>query len=29
MDLTQYGVKFGNPKTFVSLEEWADKIITE
>ncbi len=29
MDLTQYGAKFGNPKIFVSLVEWADKIITE
>jgi predicted peroxiredoxin len=28
-DLTDYGAKFGNPKIFVSLVEWADKIITE
>jgi predicted peroxiredoxin len=28
-DLTEYGAKFGNPKIFVSLVEWADKIITE
>jgi predicted peroxiredoxin len=28
-DLTEYGPKFGNPKIFVSLVEWADKIITE
>jgi predicted peroxiredoxin len=28
-DLTEYGTKFGNPKIFVSLVEWADKIITE
>ena len=28
-DLTGYGAKFGNPKIFVSLVEWADKIITE
>lgn len=29
VDLTAYGAKFGNPKIFVSLVEWADKIITE
>jgi predicted peroxiredoxin len=29
VDLTEYGAKFGNPKIFVSLVEWADKIITE
>jgi predicted peroxiredoxin len=28
-DLANYGAKFGNPKIFVSLVEWADKIITE
>ena len=28
-DLTEYGGKFGKPKIFVSLMEWADKIITE
>jgi DsrE/DsrF-like family len=28
-DLNEYGAKFGNPKIFVSLVEWADKIITE
>jgi predicted peroxiredoxin len=28
-DLADYGAKFGNPKIFVSLVEWADKIITE
>jgi sulfur relay (sulfurtransferase) complex TusBCD TusD component (DsrE family) len=28
-DLTEYGAKFGNPKIFVSLVEWTDKIITE
>jgi predicted peroxiredoxin len=28
-DLTEYGAKFGNPIIFVSLVEWADKIITE
>jgi len=27
--LDEYGAKFGNPKIFVSLVEWADKIITE
>src|SRR5436189_4023954 len=26
-DLTEYSAKFGNPKIFVSLVEWADKII--
>ena len=25
----EYGAKFGNPKIFLSLVEWADKIITE
>ena len=29
IDLTEYGAKFGNPKIFVSLVEWADRIITE
>ena len=28
-DLVEYGAKFGNPKIFVSLVEWTDKIITE
>jgi predicted peroxiredoxin len=28
-DLTQWGAKFGNPTIFVSLIEWADRIITE
>jgi sulfur relay (sulfurtransferase) complex TusBCD TusD component (DsrE family) len=28
-DLAEYGAKLGNPKIFVSLVEWADKIITE
>jgi predicted peroxiredoxin len=28
-DLSQYGAKFGNPNIFVSLVEWADRIITE
>jgi hypothetical protein len=28
-DLTEYGAKFGDPKIFVLLVEWADKIITE
>jgi predicted peroxiredoxin len=28
-DLTNFGAKFGSPKIFVSLVEWADKIITE
>ena len=28
-DLAAFGAKFGNPKIFVSLVEWADKIITE
>jgi len=28
-DLSEYSAKFGNPKIFVSLVEWADKIITE
>jgi sulfur relay (sulfurtransferase) complex TusBCD TusD component (DsrE family) len=26
---TQWGAKFGNPTIFVSLVEWADRIITE
>jgi|SRR5215470_13451506 len=29
VDLAEYGAKFGNPKIFVSLIEWADKVITE
>jgi hypothetical protein len=28
-DLSQWGAKFGNPAIFVSLVEWANKIITE
>jgi predicted peroxiredoxin len=28
-DLDQWGAKFGNPTIFVSLVEWADRIITE
>jgi len=28
-DLIQWGAKFGNPAIFVSLVEWADRIITE
>ncbi len=28
-DLSPWGAKFGNPKIFVSLVEWADRIITE
>jgi predicted peroxiredoxin len=28
-DLAQWGAKFGNPGIFVSLVEWADRIITE
>src|SRR5215813_12558472 len=28
-DLANFGAKFGNPKIFVLLVEWADKIITE
>ena len=28
-DLSNYGAKFGNPTIFVSLVEWADKVITE
>ena len=28
-DLDQWGAKFGNPMIFVSLVEWADRIITE
>jgi predicted peroxiredoxin len=28
-DLADFGAKFGNPKIFVSLVEWADRIITE
>ena len=28
-DLADYGAKFGNPAIFVSLVEWADRIITE
>src|SRR5271168_4602827 len=28
-DLSNYGAKYGNPTNFVSLVEWADKVITE
>jgi predicted peroxiredoxin len=28
-DVAQWGAKFGNPAIFVSLVEWADRIITE
>ncbi|MGD1106709.1 MAG: DsrE family protein [Terracidiphilus sp.] len=28
-DLDNWGAKFGNPTIFVSLVEWADRIITE
>lgn len=28
-DLSPWGAKFGNPTIFVSLVEWADRIITE
>ncbi len=28
-DLANFGAKFGNPAIFVSLIEWADKVITE
>ena len=28
-DLTNYGAKFGSPPIFVSLVEWADRVITE
>jgi predicted peroxiredoxin len=28
-DLNQWGAKFGSPPIFVSLVEWADRIITE
>jgi len=28
-DLSQWGAKFGNPTIFVSLVEWADRIVTE
>jgi predicted peroxiredoxin len=28
-DLNQWGAKFGNPVIFVSLVEWADRIIVE
>ena len=29
VDLNNYGAKFGNPTIFVSLVEWADRVITE
>jgi len=28
-DISNYGAKYGNPTVFVSLVEWADKVITE
>ncbi len=28
-DLNNYGAKYGNPTIFVSLVEWADRVITE
>lgn len=28
-DLDNWGAKFGNPTIFVSLVEWADRVITE
>jgi sulfur relay (sulfurtransferase) complex TusBCD TusD component (DsrE family) len=28
-DLTTYGAKYGNPTIFVSMVEWADRVITE
>jgi len=28
-DLAQWGAKFGNPAIFVSLVEWADRIVVE
>src|ERR1700722_5638419 len=28
-DLSNYGAKYGNPAIFVSLVEWADKVISE
>ncbi len=28
-DLANWGAEYGNPKIFVSLVEWADKVITE
>lgn len=28
-DLANWGAKFGNPAVFVSLVEWADRVITE
>ena len=28
-DLSNYGAKYGNPTIFVSLVEWADRVITE
>ena len=29
LDLSNWGAKFGSPSIFVSLVEWADKVITE
>lgn len=28
-DLANWGAKYGSPKIFVSLVEWADRVITE
>ncbi|HET9399459.1 MAG TPA: DsrE family protein, partial [Candidatus Acidoferrales bacterium] len=28
-ELANFGAKFGNPQIFVSLVEWADRVITE
>lgn len=28
-DLANWGGEFGNPRIFVSLVEWADRVITE
>jgi sulfur relay (sulfurtransferase) complex TusBCD TusD component (DsrE family) len=28
-DLANWGAKFGSPQIFVSLVEWADRVITE
>lgn len=29
VDLNHWGAKFGNPAIFVSLVEWADRVVTE
>jgi hypothetical protein len=28
-DLANWGAEYGNPKIFVSLVEWADRVVTE